>query len=169
VDATLLILHSGNYEYVAVRHRETQTLFLSDIYQPHELKEPGYGRLHVGIYISAVKDALDRFNKLPKDTNPPSPPRGDDEDGSEDGGDGDGGSAKRSDDKGKGRDQGGNEDRGRGGKGGKGRRGSGRRRKGGSHGHSASRVSGNKMAGRQFAVCQLYMSGLMLLTCRSSR
>ena len=130
-------------------------MFLSDIYQPHALKEPGYGKLHVGIYINAVKDALDRFNKLPKDTNPPSPPPEDDEDRSEDRGDRDGSNAKRSDDKGKGRDQGGSEDRG---SGERGRRGSGSGRKGGSRGHSASRVNGNKMAEHQFAVGQLYAS-----------
>jgi hypothetical protein len=147
VDPTLIILHSGNYEYVAVRHRETQTLFLSDIYEPYALIDPGYGKLHIGIYISAVQDALDRFNKLPKDTNPPSPLE---DDGSEDRGDRDDGNAKRSDKKGKGRGQGGSEDRRRGGRG----------RQGGSRGHSASRVSGIGMAESQFAVCQLYMSGL---------
>ena len=40
------------------------------MYEPHALINPGYGKLHIGIYISAIKDALDRFNKLPKNTNP---------------------------------------------------------------------------------------------------
>jgi hypothetical protein len=30
-NTTILVLHSGNYEYVCVRHRETQTLYISDI------------------------------------------------------------------------------------------------------------------------------------------
>lgn len=119
------------------------------MYEPHALINPGYGKLHIGIYISAVKDALDRFNKLPKDTNPPPPPSGDDQDRNDDRGDRDNWNAKRSDKKGKGYDQGEIKDRR-----------DGRRRKGGSRGHSARRVSGNKMAESQPAVCHLYTSGL---------
>jgi hypothetical protein len=45
MDATSFILHSGNYQYVAARHRETQTLSQSDIYESHALIDPGYGKL----------------------------------------------------------------------------------------------------------------------------
>jgi hypothetical protein len=57
----LLILHAGNYEYVCIRHRETQTLYVSDILHIPFLAEPGYGKLQTGIYITAVEDALRRF------------------------------------------------------------------------------------------------------------
>jgi hypothetical protein len=61
-NTTLLVLHAGNYEYVCIRHRETQTLYISDILHIPFLKEPGYGKVQIGIYISAVEDALRRFD-----------------------------------------------------------------------------------------------------------
>jgi hypothetical protein len=88
-------------------------LFVSDIYQPHALKNPGYGKLHIGIYIAAVKDALDRFQKLSEA--PSSQPFEDDNDSGEDRGDRDDENAKGRDKKGKGRDQGGRKGRRRGG------------------------------------------------------
>lgn len=112
VDATLLVLNLGNCECVAVRHRESRTLFISDIYQPHALKNPGYGKLHIGIYIAAVKDALDRFQKLSEA--PSSQPFEDHNDGG-DRGDSDDENAKGRDKKGKGRAQGGIKGKGRGG------------------------------------------------------
>jgi hypothetical protein len=60
-NTTLLVLHAGNYEYVCIRHRETQTLYISDILHIPFLKDPGYGKVQIGIYITALEDALRRF------------------------------------------------------------------------------------------------------------
>ena len=60
--STILVLHSGNYELIGVRHRETQTLYLSHLIEPYKCK-PAYGKIHVGIYIAAVYDALDRVRQ----------------------------------------------------------------------------------------------------------
>jgi hypothetical protein len=57
----VLILHAGNYEYVCLRHRETQTLYVSDILHVPCLKDPGYGKVQIGIYITALEDALERI------------------------------------------------------------------------------------------------------------
>ena len=60
VDGTVIILHSGSHEFVCVRHRKTQTLYISDLIEPSTCKDPGYVGLHVGIYIAAIQDAIDR-------------------------------------------------------------------------------------------------------------
>jgi hypothetical protein len=87
----VVIIHSGNYEYVCIRHRETQTLYVSDILHVPFLGNPGYGKLQVGIYLTAIDDALGR-NRLEKAqaANDESP--GDNDDlgpGPSDGGSGD--------------------------------------------------------------------------------
>jgi hypothetical protein len=53
-------LHSGNHEFVGIRHRESQTLYLSPLIVPSSC---AYGKIHVGIYIAAIKDALDRVRQ----------------------------------------------------------------------------------------------------------
>jgi hypothetical protein len=53
------VFHSGNYELVCLRHRETQTLYVSDLIEPPTCKDPGYGKLQVGIYVAAVQDMID--------------------------------------------------------------------------------------------------------------
>ncbi|KAK2463017.1 hypothetical protein APHAL10511_004974, partial [Amanita phalloides] len=60
VDGTVIVLHSGNYELVCVRHRATQTLYVSDIIEPPLCANPGYGKLHIGIYIAAIQETFDR-------------------------------------------------------------------------------------------------------------
>lgn len=57
----MLILHAANYEYICLRHRETQTLYVSDILHVPFLKDPGYGKVQIGIYIIALEDALQRI------------------------------------------------------------------------------------------------------------
>ena len=59
-DSTLIILHSGNHEFVGIRHRKTQTLYLSKMIDVVNDNSPAYGKLHVGIYIAALRDAIDR-------------------------------------------------------------------------------------------------------------
>ena len=59
-DSTIIILHSGNLEFVCIRHRERKTLYLSDMIDVVNDDSPAYGKLHVGIYIAALRDAIDR-------------------------------------------------------------------------------------------------------------
>ncbi|KDQ19252.1 hypothetical protein BOTBODRAFT_51699 [Botryobasidium botryosum FD-172 SS1] len=61
-DATFLILHSGNHEMIAIRHRKSQTLFISDIIEPSTFS--GYGKLEIGLYITALQDAFSRAKVL---------------------------------------------------------------------------------------------------------
>ena len=71
--STFIILHSGNYEYVCFRHRETQTLYVSDVLHVPFLRDPGYAKLQIGLYIAAVEDALGR-HRLEKSLNAKAPP-----------------------------------------------------------------------------------------------
>jgi hypothetical protein len=64
VDSTIIIFHSGNLEYVCVRHRETQTLYISDLIDVPHCANPGYGKLHTGIYIAAIQDAVQRVIEM---------------------------------------------------------------------------------------------------------
>ena len=82
LDATFIVLHSGNWELVCVRDRKSQTLYISDLIEPH--KYPEYGKLHVGIYIAAIQETIDRKKQLlnhPEDGNDST---GADEDSQED-------------------------------------------------------------------------------------
>ena len=57
------MLHSGNHEVIGIRHRSSQTLYVSDVIIPHECVDPGYGKIHVGIIIAAIQDAMDRMKR----------------------------------------------------------------------------------------------------------
>jgi hypothetical protein len=63
-DSTLICLHSGSFEYIGVRHRATQRLYLSDMITTHSCQNPGYGKLQVGVYIASLNDAIDRALQL---------------------------------------------------------------------------------------------------------
>ena len=45
---------------IGIRHRKTQTLFISHVIEPHSCSNPAYGKLQVGIYIAALQDTIDR-------------------------------------------------------------------------------------------------------------
>jgi hypothetical protein len=53
-------MHSGNHEIIGIRHRETQTLYISHVIEPHACSNPAYGKIQVGIYIAAIQDTIDR-------------------------------------------------------------------------------------------------------------
>ena len=55
-----MVLHSGNHEIVGIRHRETQTLYISHVIEPHSCSDPAYGKIQVGIYIAAIQETIDR-------------------------------------------------------------------------------------------------------------
>ena len=70
VDGTVIVLNSGNYELVCLHHRETKTLYVSDLIEPPNCSDPGYGKLHVGIYAAAVQYAIDRMGQPPPSQSP---------------------------------------------------------------------------------------------------
>lgn len=62
---------------MCIRHRESQTLYVSDIIHPPTCKAPAYGKLHIGIYIAAIQDAIQRMEHgetLPADQQIKFPP-----------------------------------------------------------------------------------------------
>ncbi|KAG6815388.1 hypothetical protein H0H87_002331 [Tephrocybe sp. NHM501043] len=63
-DSTFIILHCGTYERIAFRHRSSGTLLLSDLIEVETCSNPAYGAIHVGLYISIIKDVLDRARQL---------------------------------------------------------------------------------------------------------
>jgi len=62
-DSTLVIFHCGNFERIGVRHRKSQTLYLSEIIDVPNC-DPSYFKLHVGLYITAIRDCIDRATQL---------------------------------------------------------------------------------------------------------
>ena len=67
-------MHSGNHEIIGIRHRKTQTLYISHVIEPHSCFNPAYGKIQVGIYIAAVQETIDRTmqDKEAKEKNPPA-------------------------------------------------------------------------------------------------
>lgn len=73
-DSTYVIFNCGNFERIGVRHRATQTLYISDLIDIPNCKDPAYAKLHIGLYMSIYHDVLDRLKshnqeeslKLPK-------------------------------------------------------------------------------------------------------
>lgn len=62
-DTTFIVMQSGNLELIGVRHRATQTLYMAPLRQIHVDKQytgPSYGKLHTGLYIAALRDAINR-------------------------------------------------------------------------------------------------------------
>jgi hypothetical protein len=55
-----MVMHSGNHEIIGIRHRETQTLYISHVIEPHSCSNPAYGKIQVGIYIAAIQETIDR-------------------------------------------------------------------------------------------------------------
>lgn len=54
-----MVLHSGNQELICLRHRATGTLYISRMIKP---AEPGYVKLHIGLYLAIWRDAVVRAN-----------------------------------------------------------------------------------------------------------
>ncbi|KAJ6467970.1 hypothetical protein C8R47DRAFT_810437 [Mycena vitilis] len=59
-DATVIVFSCGNLERIGIRHRETQTIYLSDLIDATNC-EDGYVKLHVGLYITIIQDTIDRI------------------------------------------------------------------------------------------------------------
>lgn len=59
-DATYLVISSGNLEIIAMRNRETQTMYLSPILEPPEDTDIPHTKLMTSLFITAYRDAIDR-------------------------------------------------------------------------------------------------------------
>ncbi|KAJ3515650.1 hypothetical protein NLJ89_g1626 [Agrocybe chaxingu] len=64
-DSTFIIFHCGRYERIGIRHRKTQTLYLSELVDTVLSSDPTYRALHIGLYLAIVKDLLDRKTSPP--------------------------------------------------------------------------------------------------------
>ncbi|KAF9461073.1 hypothetical protein BDZ94DRAFT_1264504 [Collybia nuda] len=60
-DVTFVIINAGNLEVIGIRDRKSRTLFLSDIIK---VDDCDYGRLHTGLYIAILRDAVNRTLQL---------------------------------------------------------------------------------------------------------
>ncbi|KIM35343.1 hypothetical protein M413DRAFT_32590 [Hebeloma cylindrosporum] len=58
VDATFLVFHCGKAERIGFRHRETQTLYLSEIIDPSVIEK--YAKIQTGLHLAIAKDVLER-------------------------------------------------------------------------------------------------------------
>ncbi|KAF9023138.1 hypothetical protein BDZ89DRAFT_1070138 [Hymenopellis radicata] len=67
VDASTIVFDCGNFVRIGVRHRESQTLFLSDMIDIRSCKEPSYGGLLLALDIAVTFDALQRLPLLEND------------------------------------------------------------------------------------------------------
>ncbi|PPR07932.1 hypothetical protein CVT24_000912 [Panaeolus cyanescens] len=61
IDATFCVINGGTKERIGIRHRESKSLFLSDIIEP---SVEGYGGIHIGLYCMILKDAMERASRL---------------------------------------------------------------------------------------------------------
>ncbi|PBK65726.1 hypothetical protein ARMSODRAFT_1087334 [Armillaria solidipes] len=59
-DSTIILFDCGNYFRVGVRHRKTQTLYISNLVDVSSCSEPVYGKLMVAINLAIIRDAMDR-------------------------------------------------------------------------------------------------------------
>ncbi|KAJ7155831.1 hypothetical protein C8R46DRAFT_1116557 [Mycena filopes] len=67
-DTSIIVFHNGSSERIGVRDRENQTLYLSDVIDVQNCKAPAYGRIHTGLFITILRDALDRLAQHQKST-----------------------------------------------------------------------------------------------------
>jgi hypothetical protein len=66
-DTTFIVFHCGKYERIGVRHRETGTLFLSNLIDVHSCRDPRYSKIQAGLYFLITRDVMERaraFRKL---------------------------------------------------------------------------------------------------------
>ncbi|KAK0231425.1 hypothetical protein IW262DRAFT_1454438 [Armillaria fumosa] len=66
VDATFIVLNAGNQEFIGIRDRNLRRLYLSpliDLNDPSSLPA-GYFKIHTGLQIAAVLDAIQRAKRL---------------------------------------------------------------------------------------------------------
>ncbi|KAJ7065525.1 hypothetical protein C8F01DRAFT_748504 [Mycena amicta] len=70
-DSSMIIFNCGNYERICVRHRATQTLYVSDLFDVTSCKDPGYIKLHAGVFLSQTLDAIVRMKDAERESSQP--------------------------------------------------------------------------------------------------
>ena len=63
LNSSVIVFHSGNSELIGIRHRESQTLYLSDVIETYNTTSPAYEKVQVGLYFSLIRDAVDRMQQ----------------------------------------------------------------------------------------------------------
>ncbi|TFK71954.1 hypothetical protein BDN72DRAFT_895208 [Pluteus cervinus] len=72
IDSTVIVINCGSYERIGIRHRATQTLYLSDLIKVWEC-EPSYGKLHLGLQMAVIRDVIDRYKQHTRQEPPKKP------------------------------------------------------------------------------------------------
>ena len=63
-DSSFIVMHCGSFERIAFRHRSSRTLFISELIDVTRCKDPAYGEIQVGLYMSIIQDVFDRTRQL---------------------------------------------------------------------------------------------------------
>ncbi|KAG6828725.1 hypothetical protein H0H87_001069 [Tephrocybe sp. NHM501043] len=63
-DSSFIVFHCGKFERIAFRHRGSQTLFISDLIDVAQCKDPAYAHIQIGLFISIIDDIRDRTRQL---------------------------------------------------------------------------------------------------------
>lgn len=58
-----MLIHTGNHECVTMRHRQSQTLFISKLMKPSDGRTP-YIKIYISLFILAYTDAVNRAHQL---------------------------------------------------------------------------------------------------------
>ncbi|KAF9020971.1 hypothetical protein BDZ89DRAFT_1071891 [Hymenopellis radicata] len=61
LDSSTMIWDCGNFLRIGIRHRESQTLYLSDLIDVRTCTDPAYGKIWLGLHLAIVSDALERL------------------------------------------------------------------------------------------------------------
>jgi hypothetical protein len=60
-DSTVIVLFQGNFEYIGIRDRESQTLYISELLHLQHLREPAYGKLESALHTFTIRETIDRW------------------------------------------------------------------------------------------------------------
>jgi len=55
------MLHCGRYERIGIRHRASQTLYLSGLIDTVNNRDPRYRKIQLALYSFIVQDVLERY------------------------------------------------------------------------------------------------------------
>ncbi|KIM42836.1 hypothetical protein M413DRAFT_444485, partial [Hebeloma cylindrosporum] len=72
-DSTFIMLHCGRYERIGIRHRASQTLYLSGLIDTVNNRDPRYRKVQIALYSFIVQDALERYELATTPTKPKRP------------------------------------------------------------------------------------------------
>ncbi|KAH9474899.1 hypothetical protein JR316_0013367 [Psilocybe cubensis] len=62
-DATFILFSCGTLQRIGIRHRGSQTLFLSDVIDTMRWSSLGFGQIHLGLVLAAIRDRLSMINE----------------------------------------------------------------------------------------------------------